>query len=374
MKKLRDEYVIEAISAQMGKREEYMNVQELQFISYLSIGDVNSKKIIAMRDYTDLEVLKYLDINSTVEIYSIDLSGKTLEFGKDVSKIKLVNCKVNETQILVENPSSEYSGFSLDICGCKFEKFTFSSFASQAKSINIIGRTQYEVSKEKNYQGLEEEMVKIQPDYLKLSEQEKFKLLMSNGYIDLAYPEVKLYNIGKMPYIKSIQIENVSILDLELTNTEHISTNNAQIENLRFLNCEFRNTHSTFVVKVLNLSFEDCKIYIEDVLSNFYGIKALKIVNTNNIKFRYISDVDKIENLYIEKCRVPLESEDTKKINRIETLTILNIEELDFDFSKLLKFKYLKKLRLSTNLNIKPKILKKLQKKYNVDWDYRVNY
>lgn len=366
MKKLRDEHVIKALSDQMGRYQEYLNEQELQFVTELNIGDENQKQITLMKDYTDLEVLKYLGSGAAVEICSIDLSRQILYFARDVAKVKLVNCKLQDTQIIVENPSEEYAGYELDIESCKIEKLTLSSLAKQAKSVHITGRTKYVVSKEKDYQMLEREMLNINPDYLELKEEEKFELLRDNGYINAVTPEVKLYDIQDMPYIKSLTLEKVCIADLELTDTDKYSVNKKQLETLTFLNSEFKNCHSTFVLKTPNLNIQNCDVYIEDVLSNFYGISNLKIVNTNNIKFRYLNVLEKIENLHIENCEISLEDEDLKQISKIESLKLLNIHNLKLDFKKLLKFKFLKTLTISQNVDMLPKILKKLQKKMNV--------
>ena len=62
------------------------------------------------------------------------------------------------------------------------------------------------------------------------------------------------------------------LLSEVLTNTDKYSVNKKQLENLSFLNSEFKNCHSTFVLKTPNLNIENCKVYIEDVLSNVYGI------------------------------------------------------------------------------------------------------
>lgn len=366
MKKLRDEYVIKAISEQMGRYQEYLNEQELQFVTALSIGDKNQKQITIMKDYTDLEVLKYLASGAIVEICSIDLSRQTVFFENDVAAIKLINCKLQDTQIIVENHSENYAGYDLDIDSCKFEKLTLSSTAKMAKSIHITGRTQYVVSKEKDYQMLESEMLKINPDYLELKEEEKFQILRDNGYINAVAPEIKLYNIDDMEYLNSLIIENACIADLELTNTDKYSVNPKTLETLSFLNSEFKNCHSTFVLKTQNLNIENCKVYIEDVLSNFYGINNLKVINTNSIKFRYLNVLEKINNLHIEKCEILLEDEDLKQISKTENMTLLNVNNLKLDFKKLLKFKSLKTLTLSENVDITDKVMKKLQKKVNI--------
>lgn len=362
MKKLRDEYVIQAISEKIGVRQEYMNIQELQFISKLSIGDKESKKISFMKDYSDLDVLKYLDSGATVELYSIDLSRKVITFGKNTAKIRLVNCNLYETQIVVENANEEYTGYALEIESCKFEKLSLSLLAMHAKSINIIGRTQYTVSREKDYQLLETEMLKVNPNYLELREEEKFELLRSNGYIEAVAPEVKLYSVDNMSRIKSIQVEGVCIADLELTDTDKFSSNKTQIETLKFVNCEFKNCHSTFVLKVSNLYLENCKVYIEDVLSNFYGINTLKIISTTGVKFRYLGVSDKIENVYVENCETPFEGEDLKQISKTVTLTLINVKNNNLQFKKLLKFKLLKKLHIIGNVTVEEKILNKLKK------------
>ena len=267
----------------------------------------NCKNVILKGNYSNLE-----KINCEVYLDYLELNGnfeKNLELNnKNINKLKLYNCKINDFKILKSSLINEQI----------YDNINFKYITINNNSTTLLNNK--EVYKIKYIKG------KINGD-------------ISNITHLLIEKDIKVNNLpNNLINLKELEINNCNIKEIPKTFIK--------LEKIKLNNCINISYIPNTFIKLKELEINKCN-NIKELSNNFINLENLKINECNNIKEISNSFIN-LKNLEINKCNnikeipktlINLTSLIINNNNIIKDLpnTLNNIQHLEYDYLKYYK-------------------------------------
>lgn len=356
MKRIRDYYLSRTIEDVTNKKMEYILDEDLAMINNLVIKNSEQGKIASFKDPNDFEFLQKLSDNLYIEFNSFDLTDLKLEFKNSVKAIVIKECRIDGLKISVNN---EQAGYNLVLDKVRNETgIRVDEQFPQCSKLEIIGKATTELTREYTVQEITENMKKIIPEYLELTEDRQVALLQKKGYLSVYPQKIDITRIDKLMLLKAISLKFMEIDTINFSEITKYSKDIRALDVIEFIDCTFNEAPVLYKQPVKRLVINHCNVKRKSLLPNFVQINAIEVIDTKGMELPKLNEPKILKGLKFINSEVDLTN--IKNVKEIEALIILDQKLSDIQFAK--KLKKLKYLVVSKGFVQDTSVLKKLKK------------